>query len=272
MPSANTAASPGNAGVKYVNLGCGSRFHKEWTNVDMVSAGPEVIQHNIIGGLPFRDATVDVIYHSHVLEHLPKSKAPGFIQECYRVLKPGGIIRVVVPDLEQIAREYIRQLDRAVNMEAGASDNYDWMMLELLDQCVRNETGGEMGKYLKQENIPNEAFIYQRVGNEAKAIREAFKSNPHRKTGIKRKVRSLLHKVPFMHHYLDGTYRSQGEIHQWMYDRFSLSRLLTEAGFTRVKVQTAFESYISNWSSYGLDSKDGTVHKPDSLFIEAIKP
>jgi 2-hydroxychromene-2-carboxylate isomerase len=41
-----------------------------------------------------------VVYHSHVLEHLPKDAAPRFVGECYRVLAEGGILRVVVPDLD----------------------------------------------------------------------------------------------------------------------------------------------------------------------------
>jgi hypothetical protein len=58
-----------------------------------------------------------------------------------------------------------------------------------------------------------------------------------------------------------------------MYDRFSLSRLLSSAGFVDAKVETAGESRIPNWQSFGLDiNQDGKPIKPDLLFVEAIKP
>jgi len=57
-----------------------------------------------------------------------------------------------------------------------------------------------------------------------------------------------------------------------MYDRYSLSKLLKGVGFTDFKIQTAFTSAIPYWNSYELDSKDGVVFKPDSLFVEVVKP
>jgi predicted SAM-dependent methyltransferase len=55
-------------------------------------------------GLPIQDQSVDVIYTSHVLEHLDKNEAEKFLREAFRVLRPGGIIRIVVPDIRiQIA-------------------------------------------------------------------------------------------------------------------------------------------------------------------------
>ena len=68
-----------------------------------------------------------------------------------------------------------------------------------------------------------------------------------------------------------GAFRSNGEIHQWMYDSYSLSHLLRKVGFEQIKVCSAFESRILNWEKYELDTVDGEIRKPDSLFIEATK-
>jgi hypothetical protein len=68
-----------------------------------------------------------------------------------------------------------------------------------------------------------------------------------------------------------GKFRLGGEIHQWMYDRYSLSKLLVDVGFTQVEIKDAFTSRIPNWASYQLESKNGIIYKPDSLFMEAIK-
>lgn len=92
--------------LNYLNVGCGGKFHKDWVNVDMTSNSKDVIVANLLKGIPFPDNSFDVVYHSQVLEHFPKEKARDFIKECFRVLKPDGIIRVVVPDLENIVNEY----------------------------------------------------------------------------------------------------------------------------------------------------------------------
>jgi hypothetical protein len=56
-----------------------------------------------------------------------------------------------------------------------------------------------------------------------------------------------------------------------MYDRYSLTELLKEVGFSEIIHSNAFESEIENWEEYQLDVIDGEVRKPDSLFIEAKK-
>ena len=68
-----------------------------------------------------------------------------------------------------------------------------------------------------------------------------------------------------------GRLRLGGEVHQWMYDHFSLSILLKELGFVEVKKVDAFTSDILDWQDYNLDIKNGETRKPDSLFIEARK-
>ena len=71
--------------------------------------------------------------------------------------------------------------------------------------------------------------------------------------------------------YQTGVFRSQGEIHQWMYDRYSLKRMLEQVGFKDVQIKAAFVSQINDWEKYNLDGSNGIVRKPDSLFVEAIK-
>ena len=66
--------------------------------------------------LPFPDNTFDYIYSSHLLEHLAQGVVGHLLRECYRVLKPGGVLRLVVPDLYKAASEYVdtvRRLERA---------------------------------------------------------------------------------------------------------------------------------------------------------------
>jgi len=65
-------------------------------------------RYNVLKGLPYEDYSVDYIYSSHLLEHLTREQAIKLLKECYRVLKRGGIIRIVVPDLKLLAEKYLQ--------------------------------------------------------------------------------------------------------------------------------------------------------------------
>lgn len=73
---------------------------------------PDTILWDLKKGIPFADGIFDGVYHCHLLEHIDREDAPYFLQECFRVLRPGGILRIVVPDLGALARRYIACMDR----------------------------------------------------------------------------------------------------------------------------------------------------------------
>lgn len=270
--------------MKLLNLGCGFKFHRDWVNVDFVKTGEEVIAYNLSKGIPFPDSSFDVVYHSHLLEHFSKQEAVEFIKECHRVLTEKGIIRIAVPDLETIVKEYSLNLEKAIKDEPNASDDYEWIMLELFDQLTRNYSGGEMARYLQRIDVPNKEYVYQRIGDEGKKIHENYLKSANsyydrqKETIIfklKKQIKKIIKLISYKKEETDsikiGKFRMSGEIHQWMYDRYSLTKLLSKTGFRTIKVVTAFESQIPNWNKYELDGSNGKVRKPDSIFIEATK-
>jgi len=278
--------------MKLLNLGCGSRFKNDWVNLDIVAMKPYVRAWDLNGGIPYPDDTFDFVYHSHLLEHFSRSVGLGLLKECCRVLKPGCVIRVVVPDLESIARLYLQYLEESLQGSDQAKQHYHWMLLELFDQMVRNSSGGEMISHLRQEPIPDQLFILQRLGGEAKKILGSQQS-PQSKARVWRMlypsrwasqaravagftrdkiVRLFIGKCDYQA-LEGGRFRQSGEIHQWMYDRYSLAQALLQAGLQNPKQQTAITSVFSEWGRVNLDIEpDGTVYKPDSLFMEAVKP
>lgn len=281
--------------IKALNLGCGQRFNLSWTNLNFNSTHPSVIAHDLNQGIPFPDNTFDLVYHSHVLEHFPKSEAEPFIKECYRVLCPQGILRVAVPDLEQIAKLYLHSLERASNGFEEWEQNYQWMLLEMYDQTVRNKPGGEMKIFLSRKEISNQEFVIKRCGSEITNIilsaqKQIDSQKPLSENWIAKLIKHfyrLLRYSDYRHQLIlkailsqkeleflkIGRFRQSGEVHQWMYDRFSLQRLLKQCGFVDVLQRTATESYVPNWSSFNLDTEpDGSIYKPDSIFMEGIKP
>jgi predicted SAM-dependent methyltransferase len=120
-----------------VNVGCGPSPTPGWTNIDnspslalarVPQAGTAFLERiGLIGAeqarmvgvartgavrrgradrLPFADSSVSVVYSSHMLEHLGRDEARTFLVECHRVLRAGGMLRLVVPDLERYVSAY----------------------------------------------------------------------------------------------------------------------------------------------------------------------
>jgi predicted SAM-dependent methyltransferase len=57
-------------------------------------------------GLPVQSRSVEVLYSSHMLEHLDRNEANKFLNEAFRVIRPGGIIRIAVPDIKKQVTQY----------------------------------------------------------------------------------------------------------------------------------------------------------------------
>jgi SAM-dependent methyltransferase len=243
-----------------LNIACGTRMHWGWNNLDfspyaalarrpgltrllaavgfishvrlarLAQVDRAIIRHDLRKGIPFPDGTFDVVYHSHFLEHLHPDDAPSMLQECLRVLKPGGVLRVVVPDLQTGIARYHAAVARleANGDDARAADEHEAAVRQLFDQMVRRETTG--------------------TSEQRRWVRR-----------VERLVR--------------GDPSKTGESHQWMYDKHSLATLLGRIGFAEPRVQSAVTSRVEGWVSFELDtSTDGVVYKPESLFMEAIKP
>jgi hypothetical protein len=161
--------------------------------------------------------------------------------------------------------------------------------LEMYDQVVRDYPGGAMRVYLEREFIPNEEFVCKRLGGEAQRIIQVCRMKmsaeevQHSSSNNKLvcSVQSFLSSIRenFLKIFLGmedyralklGQFRLGGEVHQWMYDHYSLTKLLSKVGFNNLKPVGPAESQIPHWSAYSLDTEtDGTVYKPDSLYIEA---
>lgn len=273
--------------MRALNLGCGERFHPDWENVDFAPASAAVRAHDLQQGIPFPDGAFDVVYHSHVLEHFPKQFGPSFLRECHRVLKSGGVIRVAIPDLETIARIYLEALEKASNNQPGWAENYDWIVLEMYDQAVRERTCGSTIEFFGRDVIPNWDFVYARWGSHAKATHDSVRCQNESshlsskisyalrhpiQVAINQIVKAALGKKDYQALQV-VRFRRRGEIHQWMYDRYSLARLLRDSGFRNPMRREANESLIPGWMKYNLDTEpDGTVYKPDSMYMEAEKP
>jgi predicted SAM-dependent methyltransferase len=117
-----------------MKLHIGARVRIEgWKTLD-IAPGPDV---DFVGDCKnlaqFADASVEAIYASHVLEHVPYRLAEATLKEWHRVLAPGGTIMISVPDLETLANLYVNartnaQARRFVMqmMFGGQADDHDF--------------------------------------------------------------------------------------------------------------------------------------------------
>ena len=124
-----------NIATTKVNIGCGKTIAPGWINYDislfmglsrnklirrllfafkLISKQKyqtfwpsNIIRRDVRKGVPLLNESVDFVYSSHFLEHLTHVEASKLIKDCYRILKPGGWIRLVCPDLRLFARKYL---------------------------------------------------------------------------------------------------------------------------------------------------------------------
>ena len=137
----------GVGGVR-LNLGCGARTPPGWIHVDWfigarllrvpvlgrvlralgvfgIDWSREISLHDLRRPFPWDDDSVDAIYSSHTLEHLTAADGARFLHECHRVLRPGGVLRIVVPDLRLIVERYRRGELAAVDFLDQLSVSWD---------------------------------------------------------------------------------------------------------------------------------------------------
>ncbi len=140
-----------------LHLGCGLTTPNDWLNVDgslqvmfaqrprlkraLVKLGvyppsqaaipwsTSVLRLDLRKQLPFPDGRFVGVYSSHTLEHLFRDEALGLARECYRVLKSGGVCRIVVPDLATAIQRYLKQSSQGVDPDSAADQFMDELLV-----------------------------------------------------------------------------------------------------------------------------------------------
>ena len=278
--------------MKFVNLACGPVYvaASNWSNVDFSSSACNVISCDLLQQLPFGNDTFDVVYSSHFLEHIPRSDVRNFLLECKRILKPGGCIRLVLPDCEEMFSTFLDMRARGMHKEAN------FVLVEIVDQCVRNRSGGELGDFYNRirqmegsERTYWQAFVAKRVGEGldppiacstklegGRPLRFLNLFSRDVSTKVCNRLRLRLHNLGIK--LLLPAFRRQnvslaaiGEKHCWLWDFHQLKIELEGAGFSHVIRQSHHSSSISGFPFVPLDStRDGRPRKGvESMYVEA---
>jgi len=159
------------ADVTVLNVGCGAKtsddpsvVNLDWSMYLVIKSNPvlsrlsrlflsetrlrrlnglsdSIVVHDLRKGIPYPAESVGAVYHSHFLEHLDRPHARSFLLEVLRVLKPGGIQRIVVPDFERLCADYLAHLKLCLSDTERAPD-HDGYIGGIIEQAVRREAVG----------------------------------------------------------------------------------------------------------------------------------
>ena len=109
-----------------VNIGSGKMGKEGWINVDLFPARGVNCVYDSRKSLPFANESVKAIFTEHFFEHIDYTEeVPLFLRECWRVLEPGGVIRIIVPDSEKYIRAYCEGWDALRVLRGVKEDGVD---------------------------------------------------------------------------------------------------------------------------------------------------
>ncbi len=267
-----------------LNFGCGARFADSWVNIDFHSNDRRVQRVNLLNGLPFDSGSFEVVYSSHALEHFTREQGRFLIREAHRVLRKGGILRIVVPDLEESCREYLRILSLP---EGEKKDKlYRWTIVELIDQMVRRLPSGQMkplfDEVMSGDDEELKRYIQSRTQNTPwtpPAAPLSFPAKLKRLTPRKLATKVSYGYLALVTRLIPRPLRDQvliqtpiGECHRWMYDGYSLAKLFEEIGFREVRRMEYNQSSIPHFNDNCLDClANGEPYKYKSVYMEGIR-
>lgn len=100
------SASVSESAIRRLNWGCGTEPPEGWINCDIKDAPGIDISCDIREGLPLEASSLDYVVSIHALPELPYPDVEPALTELHRVLKPGGVLRLGLPDLEKAMRAY----------------------------------------------------------------------------------------------------------------------------------------------------------------------
>lgn len=227
------------APLRRVNLGAGPGWrHPTFLGLDCDAKAD--VRHLIREGipLPFASNSLEVMYTSHCIEHMMRSTALHFIQECYRSLDKRGILRITCPDMDTLFDAYERKDVQWFNWirKKGFYIHDSWLRM-----ITRNFADPAVDQFSDQELYD----LYRKLG------REGFMT--HLELGVNRCSKDIL---------------SDPSGHKSWWTKAKLKQVLKECGFSEVTVCHRNESRCKELRDRHFFDKN---HPQMSLYVEAVK-
>lgn len=197
-----------------LNLGCGSVRPNGWINTDsslnanlqriplvgrplarifnpVQYDSSNLVYMNLNKNWNYLSNSVDIVYASHLFEHLTLKSADLFLEEAYRTLKPGGVIRIVVPDLYKISKKYISEYE---------NDTYSNTTTEFIMWAINMHREGQYGDnigFLKKQVLEIMGYPHQHkfMYDEKSLIYKMEKAGFKKLTSLSYGVSNLLSEI-----------------------------------------------------------------------------
>jgi predicted SAM-dependent methyltransferase len=103
-------------GTVKINLGSGHWKLEDWVNVDIDRESQPDVCANLARGLPFASASARLMHTEDFIDQLELDQAVEFLRECHRILAPGGVLRVLTPDMRRLAELYLNDPEKLHEM------------------------------------------------------------------------------------------------------------------------------------------------------------
>lgn len=98
-----------------LNLGCGPNILEGWRNTDIEPIDKRVEYLDASKPFPIEDESLAFIFSEHMFEHLSYQDGKNMLRECYRVLKPNGVLRLSLPTLDFLVNLFINRREKKEN-------------------------------------------------------------------------------------------------------------------------------------------------------------
>jgi len=141
--------------VRKLNLGAAQNLQPGWLNSDLHDYGRagQLVFLDAREPFPLPDASFDVVYSEHMLEHLSYADGLACLRESRRVLRPGGRIRVATPSLERLVQLYDSEL-------SGVQRRYvRWAIDSFVDEATPPLPGFVLNNFMRAWG---HEFVYDR--------------------------------------------------------------------------------------------------------------
>ena len=229
----------------FFNIGAGKFQHPYWTNIDYqtdyYSSAQKYpfINHDLISmkPLPVRSEVAELIYSSHTIEHISDSAACKLFEECHRILKLGGGLRLTTPDMELQYNAYLKGMTNHIH------NNHSCSRHQLFLHSFASQLAEISIRHNSQRKYSDEEII------------NVFKTH------------SLSDAFNYFTCQCDFSSEYPGaHINWWTHDK--LFSMLRDAGFTNIYRSGYGQSlFLPLRDTYLFDK----THPQISLYIEAIK-
>jgi len=238
-----------------VNIGSAYFFERHWKALDYSTPSypypPNTLDYNFSlmseEPFPFEDNSVTYFYSSHTLEHIPQSFCPHIFSEMFRCLKPGGAIRLTMPDFDYFYNAYRNGNLKLFSKHGAGFDNMEEGLISVFAWAVSGNVSSEDVKK-----------------NFAKMSRESFANHYIKLLPAENQETAASHHKNW-----------------WNFDK--LNQMAISAGFTDTykssPQESRFRAMRGNFSFFGLNKLFpgnrmlgfDNAHPESSVFFEAVK-